>query len=136
MSRKQSDWYNRLSKEEQEAESKNFISAIEARNILPPIIKITGRRKYNREIFYEIDAPWLDNNKPNLLKEKVIEAINDHIDIENTYTYELVRDKRSFSVGTISLPDFEEWTEENVNDLADSIIDVLQANFYIGEKNE
>nr|DAL78076.1 MAG TPA: hypothetical protein [Caudoviricetes sp.] len=59
MSRKQSDWYNRLSKEEQEAESKNFISAIEARNILPPIIKITGRRKYNREIFYEIDVPWL-----------------------------------------------------------------------------
>lgn len=59
MSRKQSDWYNRLSKEEQEAESKNFISAIEARNILPSIIKITGRRKYNREIFYEIDVPWL-----------------------------------------------------------------------------
>ena len=60
------------------------------------------------------------------LKEKIAEAISKHISIEDTYTYDLKRTKSAFEVGTMSLEDFEEWTDENVEDLAETIVDVLQ----------
>lgn len=60
------------------------------------------------------------------LKEKIAEAIGNHISISDTYTYELTRVKTAFEAGTISLEDFEEWSDENVNNLAESIVDVLQ----------
>lgn len=62
----------------------------------------------------------------NILKEKIAKAISNHISLEDTYTYELKRVKSAFEVGTMSLEDFEEWTEENVDDLAKAIVDVLQ----------
>lgn len=62
----------------------------------------------------------------NILKEKIAKAISNHISLEDTYTYELTRTKSAFEVGTMSLEDFEEWTEENVGDLAKAIADVLQ----------
>lgn len=60
------------------------------------------------------------------LKEKIAKAISKHISFDDTYTYELTRDKLAFEVGTISLDDFEEWSEENIDDLADSIVESLQ----------
>ena len=60
------------------------------------------------------------------LKEKISEAISTHISLDDTYTYELTRVKTAFEVGTMSLEDFEEWSDENVNNLAESIVDVLQ----------
>lgn len=60
------------------------------------------------------------------LKEKIAEAISKHVSIEDTYTYELTRTKSAFEVGTMSLEDFEEWTDENVEDLAETIVDALQ----------
>lgn len=60
------------------------------------------------------------------LKEKIAAAISNHVSLEDTYTYELTRTKSAFEVGTMSLEDFEEWTEENVDDLAKAIVDVLQ----------
>lgn len=62
----------------------------------------------------------------NILKEKIAKAISNHVSLEDTYTYELKRAKSAFEVGTMSLEDFEEWTEENVDDLAKAIVDVLQ----------
>ena len=62
----------------------------------------------------------------NILKEKIAKAISNHVSLEDTYTYELKRVKSAFEVGTMSLEDFEEWTEENVDDLAKAIVDVLQ----------
>lgn len=62
----------------------------------------------------------------NILKEKIAEAISNHVSLEDTYTYELTRTKSAFEVGTMSLEDFEEWTEENVDDLAKEIVDTLQ----------
>lgn len=62
----------------------------------------------------------------NILKEKIAKAISNHVSLEDTYTYELTRTKSAFEVGTMSLEDFEEWTEENVDDLAKAIVDVLQ----------
>lgn len=61
-----------------------------------------------------------------VLKEKIAKAISNHVSLEDTYTYELKRVKSAFEVGTMSLEDFEEWTEENVDDLAKAIVDVLQ----------
>ena len=60
------------------------------------------------------------------LKEKIAEAISNHVSLEDTYTYELKRVKSAFEVGTMSLEDFEEWTDENVEDLAETIVDALQ----------
>lgn len=60
------------------------------------------------------------------LKEKIAEAISKHVSIEDTYTYDLKRTKSAFEVGTMSLEDFEEWTDENVEDLAETIDDALQ----------
>ena len=45
-----------------------------------------------------------------------------YFDINNdTYTYNLTRDKSAFSVGTMSLDDFEEFTEEIIDDIVDHI---------------
>lgn len=60
------------------------------------------------------------------LKEKIAEVISEHIALENTYTYQLTRVKSAFETGTISLEGFEEWTDENVDDLAGSIVEALQ----------
>lgn len=60
------------------------------------------------------------------IKEKIAEAISKHVSLEDTYTYELKRVKSAFEVGTMSLEDFEEWTEKNVDDLAKSIVEALQ----------
>lgn len=60
------------------------------------------------------------------LKETIVEVISQHIALEDTYTYELKRVKAAFEVGTMSLEDFEEWTEKNVDDLAKSIVEALQ----------
>ncbi|GMC10402.1 hypothetical protein K5E_25410 [Enterococcus thailandicus] len=68
------------------------------------------------------------------LKEKIAEAIGNHISISDTYTYELTRVKTAFEAGTISLEDFEEWSDENVNNLAESIVGVLQPQLNDNQK--
>lgn len=68
------------------------------------------------------------------LKEKIAEAISKHVSIEDTYTYDLKRTKSAFEVGTMSLEDFEEWTDENVEDLAETIVDALQPQLNENQK--
>lgn len=68
------------------------------------------------------------------LKEKISEAISTHISLDDTYTYELTRVKTAFEVGTMCLEDFEEWSDENVNNLAESIVDVLQPQLNDNQK--
>ena len=68
------------------------------------------------------------------LKEKIAEAISEHISLDDTYTYQLARVKSAFEVGTMSLEDFEEWSEENVYDLAKSIVDALQPQLNENQK--
>lgn len=70
------------------------------------------------------------------LKEKIAAAISNHVSLEDTYTYELTRTKSAFEVGTMSLEDFEEWTEENVDDLAKAIVGVLQPQLNENQKNK
>lgn len=58
-------------------------------------------------------------------RDKIHSAINEHIDVDDTYAYFLTRDKSSFSVGTVTLDDFEEWTDSDVADLTDSIMEKI-----------
>ncbi len=52
-------------------------------------------------------------------------VLRQYFDIGDSYTYELTRDKKGFAVGTVDLADFEEWDEENIEDLAQYIVSKL-----------
>ncbi|MDT2565157.1 hypothetical protein [Enterococcus avium] len=58
-------------------------------------------------------------------RDKIHSAINEHIEVDDTYAYFLTREKSSFSVGTVTLDDFEEWTDSDVADLTDSIMEKI-----------
>lgn len=50
------------------------------------------------------------------------EVLMEYFDIGNdTYTYNLTRDKSAFSVGTMKFEDFEEFTEEIIDDIVEYI---------------
>ena len=61
-------------------------------------------------------------------REKLIETLNNYFCVGDSDTYICTRDKSAFSVGTMSLDDFQEISEENIVDLADYILK------YLGEK--
>lgn len=49
-------------------------------------------------------------------------VLMEYFDINNdTYTYNLTRDKSAFSVGTMKFEDFEEFTEEIIDDIVEYI---------------
>lgn len=60
------------------------------------------------------------------LKEKITKAITEHVNLEDTYTYKLTRFKSAFFVGTLDLEDFEEWSETDVAELTEAIVNALQ----------
>lgn len=54
--------------------------------------------------------------------ERLKDVLMDYFDINNdTYTYNLTRDKRAFGVGTMTFDDFEEFSEEIIDDIVDYI---------------
>ena len=54
--------------------------------------------------------------------------LNDYFDIPNdTYAYNLTRDKHAFVIGTMGFDDFEEFDEDTTRDLAEYIIKCLDA---------
>ena len=63
------------------------------------------------------DAPTVDAVPVCVLKEILMR----YFDIGDSYHFELTRVKEAFEVGTMSLDDFQEWTEEDVNDLVEYI---------------
>ena len=52
-------------------------------------------------------------------------VLQQYFGIGDCYTYELTRDKKGFTVGTVDLDDFQEWDEENIEDLAQYIVSKL-----------
>lgn len=59
-------------------------------------------------------------------KENLVSVLNDYFSIyTDTYAYNLTRDKTAFSYGTMTMDDFEEFTEETTTDLAEFIINKL-----------
>lgn len=75
------------------------------------------------------------------MRERLIQLLSQYFDIGDSYTYNLTRDKAGFAVGTVDLDDFEEYTEDDVANLADYLLDngvivlpckVGQTVWYIG----
>lgn len=63
------------------------------------------------------NAPTVDAVPVCELKEILMR----YFDIGDSYHFELTRVKEAFEVGTMGLDDFQEWTEEDVNDLVEYI---------------
>ena len=58
-----------------------------------------------------------------MLKDNLVSILNDYFSIyTDTYAYNLTRDKSAFSHGTMTMDDFEEFTEDTTDDLAEFII--------------
>lgn len=57
-------------------------------------------------------------------REQLKEIIMKFYDIPNdTYAYNLTRVKEAFYIGTVSINDFDEFTEENIDELVDYIVE-------------
>lgn len=59
-------------------------------------------------------------------REKLADLLYNYFEFnckEGTYWYCLTRVKEAFSMGTVTLDDFEEMTEETVEDLTDLIVE-------------
>ena len=57
------------------------------------------------------------------MRERLIQLLSRYFDIGDSYTYNLTRVKSAFDVGTVGLDDFEEYTEDDVANLADYLLD-------------
>lgn len=57
------------------------------------------------------------------MRERLIQLLSRYFNIGDSYTYNLTRVKTAFDVGTIDLDDFEEYTEDDVANLADYLLD-------------
>jgi hypothetical protein len=59
-------------------------------------------------------------------KDNLVSVLNDYFSIyTDTYAYNLTRDKSAFSHGTMTMDDFEEFTEETTNDLSEYLINKI-----------
>lgn len=59
----------------------------------------------------------------NEMRERLTQLLSRYFDIGDSYTYNLTRAKSAFAVGTIDLDDFEEYTEDDVANLADYLLE-------------
>jgi len=59
----------------------------------------------------------------NEMRERLIQLLSRYFNIGDSYTYNLTRVKSAFAVGTVDLEDFDEYTEDDVADLADYLLD-------------
>ena len=62
----------------------------------------------------------------NRFEDMLFGILRNYFAIGDSYTYELTRVKSAFEIGTMSLDDFEEWSDDNVLDLARYIIKNLR----------
>lgn len=75
------------------------------------------------------------------MRERLIQLLSRYFNIGDSYTYNLTRVKTAFDVGTVDIDDFEEYTEDDVANLTDHLLDngvivpqvkVGQTVWYIG----
>lgn len=57
------------------------------------------------------------------MRKRLIQLLSRYFNIGDSYTYNLTRVKTAFAVGTVDLDDFEEYTEDDVANLADRLIE-------------
>lgn len=54
----------------------------------------------------------------NFFTERLKDVLMNYFDVNNdTYAYNLTRDKGAFSIGTMTFDDFEEFNEETIDDI-------------------
>ena len=54
----------------------------------------------------------------NFFTERLKDVLMNYFDVNNdSYAYNLTRDKKAFSVGTMTFEDFEEFNEETIDDI-------------------
>ena len=53
---------------------------------------------------------------------KLKDTLMGYFEIGDSYVYDLTRVKEAFQVGTMSLEDFVEWNEDNIDDLVRYIL--------------
>lgn len=71
--------------------------------------------KYVESISKPTGVNFYDNQS---LFEKLKNILMDYFDINgDTYAYNLTRDKAAFGVGTMAFDDFEEFSEETIDDI-------------------
>lgn len=56
-------------------------------------------------------------------REKLKDILMQYFDIGDSYTYNLTRVKEGFVVGTVTIDDFEELSEEIIDDIVGYILD-------------
>lgn len=71
-----------------------------------------------------------------LNKENLISVLSRYFSIGDSYTYNLTRDKSAFSVGTMSLDDFEEFDENTIEDLVEYIIQNMDIPHWVDTKKQ
>lgn len=59
----------------------------------------------------------------NEMRERLIQLLSRYFNIGDSYTYNLKRVKSAFAVDTVYLEDFDEYTENDVANLADYLIE-------------
>ena len=57
------------------------------------------------------------------MRERLTQLLSQYFNIGDSYTYNLTRVKTAFDVGTVGLDDFEEYTEDDVANLTDYLLD-------------
>lgn len=57
------------------------------------------------------------------MRERLMELLCRYFEIGDSDTYYLTRVKEAFAIGTMTIDDFEEYTEDNVADIADYLLD-------------
>lgn len=58
----------------------------------------------------------------NFFAKRLKDVLMDYFDVNNdTYAYNLTRDKEAFGIGTMTFDDFEEFNEETIDDIVDYI---------------
>lgn len=68
-------------------------------------------------------------------KEFLKKVLDDYFNITDTYAYNLIRVKEAFKVGTVSIEDFEEFSEETTRDISDYIVSAIEAERGRGRYN-
>lgn len=56
------------------------------------------------------------------MREKLMQILANYFNLTDTYVYNLTRDKQGFTVGTITIDDFEEFNMDVIADIADYLI--------------
>lgn len=74
----------------------------------------------------EQDNRLIELPRNTTFKEFLKKVLDDYFNITDTYTYNLTRVKEALEDGTVSIEDFEEFSEETTRDMAEFINNAME----------